>query len=226
MNAHASLFAQTTGWALFQRHATRYCGLVLPLRPRISVGHMTDATPRPSDHVSLIIAIAQRRDRKAFALLFRYFAPRVKAWMMQSGVSAAAAEELAQETMLVVWRKARLFNPERAGPSTWIFTIARNQRIDALRRERHPSTLMPAPEIDLEPPLQPDRLTTLAEQESRIRMALQHLPPEQAEVIRKAFLEDKAHAEIEKELGIPLGTVKSRLRLATNRLRAMLEDLL
>ena len=145
--------------------------------------------------------------------------------MMQSGVGATAAEELAQETMLVVWRKARLFNPQRAGPSTWIFTIARNQRIDALRRERHPSTLMPIPEDEQEQP-QPDRLMTLAEQEARIRVALQQLPPEQADVIRKAFFEDKPHTEIEKELGIPLGTVKSRLRLATNRLRAMLEDLL
>lgn len=145
---------------------------------------------------------------------------------MQWGVSAATAEELAQETMLVVWRKARLFNPERAAPSTWIFTIARNQRIDALRRERHPSTLMPDAENDQEPPLQPDRSMTLAEQESRIRLALQHLPPEQADVIRRAFFEDKPHTEIEKELGIPLGTVKSRLRLATNRLRSMLEDLL
>ena len=226
MNANATFFVQATRWASFRHHATSPCGLVLPLRHRISVGHMTDVTPRPSDHVSLLIAVAQQRDRKAFALLFRYFAPRVKAWMMQCGVSAAAAEELAQETMLVVWRKARLFNPERAGPSTWIFTIARNQRIDALRRERHPSSLMPAPEIDQEPPPQPDRLMTLAEQESRIRVALQHLPPEQADVIRKAFFEDKPHAEIEKELGIPLGTVKSRLRLATNRLRAMLEDLL
>lgn len=187
---------------------------------------MTDALPRPNDHVALIIAVAQHRDRVAFAVLFRYFAPRVKAWMMQGGVNAAAAEELAQETMLVVWRKAQLFNPERAAPSTWIFTIARNQRIDALRREHHPSSLMPAPEDDREPPLQPDQVMTLAEQEGRIRMALQHLPPEQADVIRKAFFEDKPHTEIEKELGIPLGTVKSRLRLATNRLRSVLKDLL
>jgi len=177
------------------------------------------------DHVALIRAIAQRQDRAAFADLFAYFAPRVKAWMVRAGSSPTAAEELAQEAMLAVWQKARLFDPTRAGVSTWIFTIARNLRIDALRRERHPSELMPDPAEEPESPMQADRVLAMAQQETRIRSALILLPPEQAEVIRKAFFEDKVHAEIEKELGIPLGTVKSRLRLALNRLRAVLGDL-
>jgi RNA polymerase sigma-70 factor (ECF subfamily) len=130
-----------------------------------------------------------------------------------------------QEAMLAVWQKARLFDPAKAGPSTWIFTIARNLRIDALRRERHPSDLMPDPSEEPDDPVQADRVLAISQQEIRIRAALSLLPPEQAEVIRKAFFEDKVHAEIEKELGIPLGTVKSRLRLAMTRLRAALGDL-
>jgi len=181
-------------------------------------------TPAPS-HAALIQAIAGTSDRAAFAALFAYFAPRVKAWMLRAGANPTAAEELAQETMLAVWQKARLFDPSRAGASTWIFTIARNLRIDALRRERHPSDLMPDPVEKPDAPLQADRVLAMTQQEARIRTALSLLPPEQADVIRKAFFEDKVHAEIEKELGIPLGTVKSRLRLGMNRLRAALGDL-
>jgi RNA polymerase sigma-70 factor, ECF subfamily len=186
---------------------------------------MTQGSPTPDTPAALIQAIARRRDRAAFATLFRTFAPKVKAWMLRGGASAAAAEELAQETMLAVWQKAALFDPARAGASTWIFTIARNQRIDALRRERHPGSLLSDPVDDPEAPPQADRLLAMGQQEARIRSALADLPADQAEVIRKAFFEDKVHAEIEKELGIPLGTVKSRLRLAMNRLRTALGDL-
>jgi RNA polymerase sigma-70 factor (ECF subfamily) len=185
---------------------------------------MNQGSSTSDDHAALIQAIAHHRDRAAFAVLFRVFAPRVKAWMIRGGASDTAAEELAQETMLAVWQKATQFDPGRAGVSTWIFTIARNQRIDALRRERHPETLRPDPD-GMAGPEQADRAVAIAEQELRIRAALGELPPEQAAVIRKAFFEDKAHAEIERELQIPLGTVKSRLRLAMNRLRAALGDL-
>jgi RNA polymerase sigma-70 factor, ECF subfamily len=199
--------------------------LVLPFRRLIPAAGMTQGSPTPDTPAALIHAIARRRDRAAFATLFRTFAPKVKAWMLRGGASAAAAEELAQETMLAVWQKAALFDPARAGASTWIFTIARNQRIDALRRERHPCALLPDPVDDPEAPPQADRLLAMGQQEARIRVALADLPADQAEVIRKAFFEDKVHAEIEKELGIPLGTVKSRLRLAMNRLRMALGDL-
>jgi RNA polymerase sigma-70 factor, ECF subfamily len=189
---------------------------------------MTPVT-RPSgdgpNHAALIEAIAERRDRAAFADLFEYFGPRVKAWMMRAGSSPTAAEELAQETMLAVWQKARLFDPAKAGASTWIFTVARNLRIDALRRERHPSELVPDPSEQPEEPAQSDRVLAMAQEGTRIRLALSVLPPEQAEVIRKAFFEEKVHSEIGQELKIPLGTVKSRLRLAMIRLRAILEDL-
>jgi RNA polymerase sigma-70 factor (ECF subfamily) len=186
---------------------------------------MIRPTAVPDDHVSLILAVAQRRDRAAFGALFGYFAPRVKAWMLRAGATPAAAEELAQETMLMVWRKAPLFDPSRAGVTTWIFAIARNLRLDALRRERHPSDLL-VDESDGPGEAAPaDHAFDMREREARIRDALTQLPPEQASVVRKAFFEDKPHADIEKELGIPLGTVKSRLRLAMNRLRTALEDL-
>ncbi len=188
---------------------------------------MTEVTsPRSgTDYAALIHAIAQRRDRAAFANLFAHFAPRVKSWMLRAGCNPTAAEELAQETMLAVWQKARLFDPSRAGAATWIFTIARNLRIDGLRRERHPSELMPDLSEEPESPIQADFVLAVSQQEVRVRSALSLLPLEQAEVIRKAFFEDKVHSEIEKELGIPLGTVKSRLRLAMARLRAALGDL-
>ena len=177
------------------------------------------------DHPSLIQAIAQRRDRMAFAALFRYFAPRIKAWMLRAGATPTAAEEMAQETMLLVWRKAALFDPGRAGATTWIFTIARNLRIDTMRRERHASLLLADSKDDPDPVEPVDRAFDVRERDSLIRSALTGLPPELAAVIQKAFFEDKPHAEIEKELGIPLGTVKSRLRLALNRLRQALGDL-
>ncbi|MBS0638314.1 MAG: sigma-70 family RNA polymerase sigma factor [Acetobacteraceae bacterium] len=179
-----------------------------------------------ADHAALILAIAQRQDRAAFATLFAYFAPRVKAWMLRAGVPPTGAEELAQETLLMVWRKAKLFDPARAGASTWIFAIARNLRLDVLRRERHPSELLAeeAADEDAETAPAADHAFDQREREVRIRAALATLPVEQATVIRKAFFEDKAHGDIEKELGIPLGTVKSRMRLAMNRLRAALGD--
>jgi RNA polymerase sigma-70 factor (ECF subfamily) len=200
---------------------------VLPFRQPVSAGAMTQTLPSagPEDHAALMAAIARRRDRTAFAGLFAHFGPRVKAWMLRAGSSPSAAEELTQETMLAVWQKAQLFDPSRAAVSTWIFTIARNLRIDAMRRERHPSDLMSDPIEQQDEPVQADRVLAMSQQETRIRSALSLLPPDQAEVIRKAFFEDKVHAEIEKELGIPLGTVKSRLRLAMVRLRATLGDL-
>jgi len=173
----------------------------------------------------MIRDVACRADREAFAALFRHFAPRVKTMLMRGGASGQAAEELAQEAMLMVWRKAAQFDPEKAGASTWIFTIARNLRIDALRRERHPDTLLPDPTEEVEEPARADEVLATAERDGRVRAAMKTLSPEQAAVVRAAYFLDQPHAEIEKQLGIPLGTVKSRLRLAMSKLRAALEDL-
>ena len=174
---------------------------------------------------ALIGRIADHADRAAFAELFEYFAPRVKAYMRRQGASDGQAEDLAQEAMLAVWRKASLFDPARAGVATWIFTIARNLRIDALRRERPAEALPPEGERqEIEPSPGAESELILAERDRILRQALAVLPPEQAELVQLAFYEDKPHREIERMLGIPLGTVKSRLRMAMQRLRGALED--
>ncbi len=176
-----------------------------------------------TDWSGSIAAIARSRDRQHFALLFAHFAPRLKAYFLRLGTAAGTAEDLAQDTMLAVWSKAQTFDPARASASTWIFTIARNLRIDMLRRERLPNELADAIEEAAEP--MPSDYVLSAERETRIRAALEKLPSEQATVIRLSFFEDRPQSEIAEALDIPLGTVKSRVRLAMNRLRAMVEDL-
>jgi RNA polymerase sigma-70 factor (ECF subfamily) len=175
-----------------------------------------------SDWSDCIVAIAQRRDRQQFAALFAHFGPRLKGFFLRLGVTQGVAEDLMQETLLIVWRKAERFDPARAGASTWIFTIARNLRIDLKRRERDPGLL--AEFYDgADEPTPGDHLLT-AERDGRIHQALTSLPAEQAEVIRLAFFEDRPHSQIADDLKIPLGTVKSRVRLAMMRLRALVEE--
>ena len=170
-----------------------------------------------------IVSIAERGDREAFAQLFSHFAPRVKSYLMRLGAVPEAAEELAQETLLTVWRRASAFDPTRAAASTWIFTIARNLRIDLSRREARgvpaddPSQHDPGPAA-------PDDALSSVEDEGRISRALATLPKEQAQVVALAFFADKPHSEIARDLGLPLGTVKSRLRLAMSRLRGALAE--
>jgi RNA polymerase sigma-70 factor (ECF subfamily) len=142
---------------------------------------------------------------------------------MRLGAAPEAAEELAQETLLTVWRRAAAFDPGRAAASTWIFTIARNLRIDLARRDGRAPT---ANDSDFsEAPAWPDEALSSLEDKSRIGVALASLPREQAQVISLAFFADKAHSEIAEELGLPLGTVKSRLRLAMARLRGTLAEI-
>jgi len=171
----------------------------------------------------LIEAIAAHSDRAAFATLFAHFAPRVKSYMMRLGAAPDVAEELAQETLLTVWRRAAAYDASRAAVSTWVFTIARNLRIDLARREGR-RTRPEDPSDEAPPPETPDGLLTAAQDGARIAAALATLPPEQIEVVRMAFFADRPHSEIAAGLGLPLGTVKSRLRLAMARLRTSLGD--
>lgn len=182
------------------------------------------ARPQSPDDASLVLAIATGRDRGAFVALFSRTAPRLKSWFMRTGLAADRAEDLAQETMLAVWRKADTFDPNRGSAATWIFTIARNQRIDALRRAGRPLPDADDPSFAPAEPVAPDAAYDMLQDEERVRAALHDLPAEQAEVVRLAYFEDRPHGEIERALGIPLGTVKSRLRLAMGRLRARLLD--
>jgi RNA polymerase sigma-70 factor (ECF subfamily) len=173
-----------------------------------------------------IEAIATRRDRASFNALFQHFAPRVKTFMLRSGASEAMAEEIAQETMLTVWRKADLFVSGSHGAAAWIFTIARNLRIDALRREQRGSASNRVNDNDntrvVE--LTPEAQFAAAQSEENVRKAMAQLSDEQMHVIELFFFEEKTHSEIAEHLKIPLGTVKSRLRLAMARLRALLEQ--
>lgn len=170
----------------------------------------------------LIEAVALRRDREAFSQLFEHFAPRLKAWLMKSGTSAAAAEDFAQDVMLTAWRKADLFDARKARAATWIFTIARNRRIDALRRD---ARALPMPQIDLaeDDLARPDDLLVMADDAERVREAMSRLNPDQVEVLRLAFFLDSPHSEIAQRLDLPLGTVKSRIRNAMIKLRRILE---
>jgi RNA polymerase sigma-70 factor (ECF subfamily) len=199
-----------------------YSGSAAPPRPRRA---MTDAAATTAaGFADLIGRVAAHGDRAAFASLFDHFAPRVKSYMLRLGAEPRQAEELAQETLLTVWRKAAAFDRAKAAPSTWIFTIARNLRIDAARRARHAEPLEdPSDAPDAEPA--PDAVLAAAQSEGLIRNALGKLPPEQAEVVRLSFFSDKPHSEIAEQLNLPLGTVKSRLRLAMGRLRDLLGDL-
>ena len=175
-----------------------------------------------TDWSECIVAIARTRDRQRFAALYSHFGPRLKSFFLRLGVSPGVAEDLVQETMLSVWRKADRFDPQRAAASTWIFTIARNLRIDLKRRERDPSLLTEFYDGAAEP-MPGDRMLA-AERDARIHQALVTLPSEQAEVIRLSFFEDRPHSQIADDLKIPLGTVKSRARLAMARLRALVEE--
>lgn len=169
----------------------------------------------------LVVAVASTRDRKAFADLFRHFGPRLKTFFMRGGMPEGLAEDLMQETMLSVWRKASYFDAARAGVATWVFTIARNLRIDHLRRQRNPADLPHEPE---EMPPSIENVLLDAERDLRVRNALADLSPEQQTIIRLSYYSEKSQTEIAGELGIPLGTVKSRTRLAMTHLRALLED--
>lgn len=180
-----------------------------------------DNSSDPYFHDRLIEAIALRRDRDAFAVLFAYFAPRLKAWLIKSGATPGAAEDFAQDAMLIVWRKADLFDSTKARAATWIFTIARNRRLDMLRRDSRP---LPTPEIELagEDVRRPDELLSMSQDADRVRDALARLSPDHVEVLRLAFFMDSSHSEIAKHLDLPLGTVKSRIRNAMTKLRLIL----
>jgi RNA polymerase sigma-70 factor, ECF subfamily len=184
--------------------------------------------PRSSNHklmADLLQRIAEKADADAFNELFQSFAPRVKSYMMRQGADPTTAEELAQETLLMVWRKAALYSGDKGSASTWIFTIARNLRIDRLRREV-PWQELPEGhnEISSDDPT-PDQIVSDRERQERTQAALATLPEDQKAVVSLSYLEGLSHSEIADRLNLPLGTVKSRMRLAYLKIRQAVEDL-
>ncbi|MEO1292857.1 MAG: sigma-70 family RNA polymerase sigma factor [Pseudomonadota bacterium] len=167
-----------------------------------------------------------RQDAAAFAELFQRYGQKVKAFMIRAGTAVDDADEIAQDVLVTVWRKAHLFNAEKAAASTWIYTIARNRRIDLIRRRARPE---PDPEDPLfRPDPEPTGLEALSDQQLAVRMreGLKTLPDEQREVLRLTFFDGMTHAEAAMHLSLPIGTVKSRIRLAFGHLRTELgEDL-
>ena len=212
----------------------RFRRAILPVRAGVNPGAVYTGTVNTDDKglkaavdwAALIGRVASRGDREAFGALFEHFAPRIKGFLIRTGCSADEAEEIAQVTMIAVWSKAAQFDPASAGAAAWIFTIARNQRIDAVRRAARVGRPGPETALDEEPDpgLPADSIMARVEDTARVTAAIEKLSAEQSTVIRLSFIEEQPHSEIATALGLPLGTVKSRIRLAMNRLRQLLDD--
>lgn len=180
-------------------------------------------TLSPQDHARLAARVAVDRDRAAFEALFDHFAPRVNGYLQRLGMDRAQAEDLAQEVLAVLWHKAHLFDPAKSSLATWLYRVARNRRIDLLRRDKSDRIDPADPIFEPDAPEPADEVVDAARRDQRIRLALGALPPEQIELIRLAFFTGLTHSQIAEKTGVPLGTVKSRIRLAFSRLRKALE---
>jgi RNA polymerase sigma-70 factor (ECF subfamily) len=180
--------------------------------------------PDAPDWTQALRQIADSGDRLAFEQVFAHFAPRVKAYMMRLGSDGASAEELTQEALAAVWRKAGHYDPDKAGASTWIFTIARNLRIDAFRKENRPELDPNDPALVPEPDKSAEETVFASQRARQMKVVLRELPEEQRRVVHLSFYEDRTHTEIAGQLDLPLGTVKSRLRLAFQRIRNSLGE--
>ncbi len=172
----------------------------------------------------LIAVVADNQDKEAFRSLFDYFAPRIRAFVYRQGTDPETSEEIVQETFVNIWKKARLFDPAKAAASTWVFAVARNVGIDLLRKAYRPTPDFNDPAFVRDDEANPHQLVSRAQEATRLREILSVLPMEQQEVLRLAFFDEKTHPEVAAELGIPLGTVKSRIRLALGRIRLELGE--
>ena len=179
--------------------------------------------PKASEFAESISKIANDRDEAAFDVLFRYFAPRIKSYCLRLGADPSGAEEITQEAMVSIWRNAAQFDPSKASPSTWIFTIARNLTIDRFRKTRRPQFDPNDPALvpDDQPP--PDRLAEQTEKQENVRKIMDTLSSNERNVLMLSFYEDLSHFEISRRLSIPVGTVKSRIRLAFAKIRSTLD---
>ncbi|MHB2267431.1 sigma-70 family RNA polymerase sigma factor [Aliihoeflea sp. PC F10.4] len=180
-------------------------------------------TTTSNDHARLAARVARDRDRAAFEALFDHFAPRVNFYLQRLGMDAAQAEDIAQEVMSVLWHKAHLFDPAKSSLATWLFRVARNRRIDLARRDKSHRIDPFDPIFEPDAPEPADRVVDGALRDTRVQIALKVLPREQIELVQLAFFVGLTHSQIAERTGLPLGTVKSRIRLAFARLRQAIE---
>ncbi|MEN8834172.1 MAG: sigma-70 family RNA polymerase sigma factor [Pacificibacter sp.] len=177
----------------------------------------SDMATSLTEQTEWMLKVRDARDRAAFAKLFDHFAPRLRGMLMKNGFGAAQADDVVQDVMLSVWRKAASFNPERAQVSGWIFQIARNRQIDVIRKERRPvpeELAMPeSTDVDGE------QVLGVEQEAAKLRSAIARLNPEQRDLVQKAYFGELSHSEIQGQTGLPLGTIKSRIRLGLERLR-------
>ena len=180
------------------------------------------------DFDSHLERVGQYKDRKSFILIFEYFAPRVKSFLMNNKIDASLAEEITQDVFLTLWRKAQQYDSSKAAASTWIFTISRNRRIDFIRKHSRLSYQEDEQLLSYldEEDESADAVDFVEQKQQRLLLkeAFKELPKEQSLLIKKSFFENKSHSEIAKEIQLPLGTVKSRIRLAMNKLRGLIND--
>lgn len=179
----------------------------------------TSASENELSFDDMLVNVGRDKDKESFIALFDHFAPRIKSFLIKAGLQHGTADELAQETMLTIWNKAEKYDPKLAAASTWIFTIARNKRIDVLRKlgRAHFDSIN---DMTIEDDsASPAEIANDRQESEKVAEAIAKLPEEQLTLIKKSFFEDKSHAAIAEETGIPLGTVKSRIRLALERLR-------
>jgi RNA polymerase sigma-70 factor (ECF subfamily) len=186
-------------------------------------GQQGKPRPKASEFAACISRIADHQDQQAFELLFRYFAPRIKSYCLKLGADASAAEEITQEAMVSIWRNARQFDWSKASPSTWIFTIARNLVIDRFRKSRRPQFDYSDPAFVPDDPLPPDRLIEQTELQENIRHIIDALSSNERNVLMLSYFENLSHFEISRRLSVPVGTVKSRIRLAFGKMRSRLQ---
>ena len=177
------------------------------------------------EQTALVAAVAAHADKQAFTRLFDHFAPRIKAYLVRLGTNQGHADEMTQDIMLVLWRKAAMFDPRRSSLRTWLYRVARNRRIDMMRRERVDFRDPADFALDIVDPgaLGADQHIDMQSRDHLLREALLRLPQDQASLVQMAFFDGLSHSEISKRMQIPLGTVKSRIRLAFSRLRRQLE---
>ena len=167
--------------------------------------------------------IGENQDKLAFSNIFKYFAPRLKSYFVKIGCTETQAEEIIQEVMIAVWTKSNTYNKEKSSVSTWIYTIAKNKRIDKIRKEKKHNTVESDESLEIPVPSKQEQQILSTEVSEKIRHSLKFLPIEQAELLKLSYFYEKTHSDIAKDLSLPLGTVKSRIRLALSKMRNLVE---